>query len=152
MQKIVPFLWFEKPVKEVVDFYSTVFKDNIQLIEKQGTEGDGAFMSATVKIYGQEFILFNAGPFKPFSPATSFFINCQTQEEVDYLWENLGAGGAKQCGWIDDKFGVTWQIIPVQLGKLLGDPDRVKANRVMQAMMKMSKIIIADLEKAYNGE
>jgi predicted 3-demethylubiquinone-9 3-methyltransferase (glyoxalase superfamily) len=150
MQKIVPFLWFEAPINEVVDFYTSVFKD-IQVTDKKG--GGDSFMSATVRIHGQEFILFNAGPFSKFSPATSFFINCETQEEVDKLWDKLAEEGKpNRCGWIDDKFGVTWQIVPVQLGRLLSDPDRDKANRAMQAMMKMNKIVIADLEKAYNGE
>jgi predicted 3-demethylubiquinone-9 3-methyltransferase (glyoxalase superfamily) len=151
MQKIVPFLWFEDKIEEAVDFYASVFTD-IEVVSKQGFGGPVPFKSATLRIHGQEFIMFSAGPFAKFSPATSFFINCETQEEVDYLWDKLGDGGAKQCGWIDDKFGVTWQIVPTALNRLLSDPDREKANRVMQAMMKMSKIIIADLEKAYRGE
>lgn len=152
MQKIVPFLWFEDKVEEAVDFYTSVFKD-IHVIDKKGFEGNGAFKSATLRIHGQEFILFSAGPFAKFSPATSFFINCETQEEVDYLWEKLSEGGKpNRCAWLDDKFGVTWQIVPTILGKLLADNDREKAGRVMQAMMKMDKIIIADLQKAYNGE
>ncbi|MBW4891614.1 VOC family protein [Mucilaginibacter sp. HMF5004] len=152
MQKIVPFLWFEDRVEEALEFYTSVFTD-FEVVSKQGFGGAGAFKSATVRIYGQEFILFSAGPFAKFSPATSFFINCETQEEVDMLWNKLGDGGKpNRCGWLDDKFGLTWQIVPTALGRLLGDTDRVKANRVMEAMMKMNKIVIADLEKAYDGE
>ncbi len=151
MQKIVPFLWFEDRVEEAVEFYTSVFP-NAEVSNKSGFDGPGAFKSATLTVYGQQFILFSAGPFHKFSPATSLFVNCETQEEVDRLWEKLSEGGKpNRCGWIDDKFGLTWQIIPTALGRLLGDPDREKAGRAMQAMMQMNKIIIADLEKAFEG-
>jgi predicted 3-demethylubiquinone-9 3-methyltransferase (glyoxalase superfamily) len=152
MQKIVPFLWFEDKVEEAVEFYTSVFTD-VEVVDKKGFGASVGFKSATLRIYGQEFILFSAGPFAKFSPATSFFVNCETQEEVDRLWDKLSEGGKpNRCGWIDDKFGVTWQIIPTALNKLLNSADRMKANRAMQAMMQMSKIIVADLEKAYNAE
>ena len=129
MQKIVPFLWFDGRAEEAMNFYISIFKNS-----KIGTVtrcGDG-------------------GPMFKFSPAISLFVNCETQAEVDQLWEKLSAGGKpNRCGWLDDKFGVSWQVIPTTLGKLLSDPDPKKASRVMQAMMHMTKIDIAGLKAAY---
>jgi len=151
--KITPFLWFDSEAEEAANFYVSIFKDSkIVSLSRYGEAGPGAkgsVMSAVFQIEGQEFIALNGGPVFNFSPAISFFVNCGSQEEVDYLWEKLGEGGKpNQCGWLDDQFGVTWQIVPTVLGKLLNDPNPEKAKRVMQAMMKMTKLDIATLEKA----
>ena len=157
MKKITPFLWFEKSPEEAVNFYLSIFKNSKLISRNNWAEGTpmpaGSMMSATIDLEGQELIIFNAGPYFKFTEATSLFVNCDSQEEIDYFWEKLTADGGQpsKCGWLKDKFGLSWQIIPPVLGKLLGDKDSAKAKRVMQAMMKMDKIIIADLEKAYNG-
>jgi predicted 3-demethylubiquinone-9 3-methyltransferase (glyoxalase superfamily) len=157
MKKITPFLWFEKSPEEAVNFYLSIFKNSKLISRNNWAEGTpmpaGSMMSATIDLEGQELIIFSAGPMFKFTEATSLFVNCETQEEIDYFWEKLTADGgqASRCGWLKDKFGLSWQIIPPVLGKLLGDKDSAKAKRVMMAMMKMDKIIIADLEKAYNG-
>ena len=151
MQKVTPFLWYNGNVAEVVDFYTSVFK-NARVVEKHNL-GGGKIMSATIEIEGQQLILFDGGPTFTFTPAISLFVNCETQEEVDYLWEKLSAGGAKsRCGWLQDKYGLSWQVIPSALGKLMGDADRVKAKRVMDAMLKMDKIDIKALQQAYDQE
>jgi predicted 3-demethylubiquinone-9 3-methyltransferase (glyoxalase superfamily) len=154
MQKITPFLWFDHQAEEAMNFYMSVFRNS--RILNVNRYGEGAplpkctVLTASFVLNGQEFIALNGGPIYKFSPATSFVVNCDDQAEVDYYWEKLGAGGKyNQCDWLDDKFGVTWQIVPTQLGKLLSDPDPVKAGRVMQAMMKMQKIDIATLQRAY---
>jgi|SRR5690606_1262438 len=138
---ITPFLWFDGNLEEAVQFYSGVFKTHV--ISQNP-------MSAEFEIEGQRFMGLNGGPNFKFNEAVSFFISVETQDEVDYYWNALTAnGGAEgQCGWLKDKFGVSWQVIPKTLGRLLGDPDRERAQRVVQAMLKMQKIIIADLEKA----
>ena len=138
---ITPFLWFDGNLEEAVTFYSSVFKTHV--ISQNP-------MSAEFEIEGQRFMGLNGGPNFKFNEAVSFFISVETQDEVDYYWNALTAnGGAEgQCGWLKDKFGVSWQVIPKTLGRLLGDPDRERAQRVVQAMLKMQKIIIADLEKA----
>lgn len=139
MKKVTPFLMFDNNAAEAMDFYVSIFK-NSKIIDK------GSF-----EIDGQEFLVFNGGPYFKFSEGISLFINCDSQQEVDDLWEKLSAGGEKsQCGWVKDKFGVSWQVIPSVLMKMLNDPDPVKSKRVMDAMLKMNKIIIKDLEKAYN--
>ncbi len=145
MQKITPFLWFDGRLEEAVKFYTSVFKDSRVVSINP--------MSATFVIEGQEFMGLNGGPMFTFNEAVSFFIRCETQAEVDYYWSVLTAdGGAEsKCAWLKDKFGVSWQVVPSALGRYLGDADREKANRVMQAMMKMSKIVIADLERAAAG-
>lgn len=151
MQKIVPFLWFDGKAEEAMNFYTSIFKDSkIKTIHRYGDAGPkGTVMSGTFEINGQEFMALNGGPQFSFTPAISFFVNCETQAEVDELWEKLSAGGEKsRCGWLRDKYGVSWQIIPTTLGKMLGDPDRAKANRVMQAMLKMDKIDIQGLQRA----
>lgn len=153
---ITPFLWFNGRVQEAIDFYTTVFK-NSKIINAHHLPGDvpgakGKILTATIELDGQKFMMLDGGIHFQFSPATSFFVSCTNQQEVDELWEKLSAGGKpNRCGWIDDKFGVTWQIIPKALGELMGDPDPVKSKRVMDAMMKMGKIIIKDLEKAYSN-
>jgi predicted 3-demethylubiquinone-9 3-methyltransferase (glyoxalase superfamily) len=145
MQKITPFLWFDCSLQEVVDFYSRVFPNT--RVESLSP------MSASFVIEDQEFMALNGGPQFKFNEAVSFFIRCETQEEVDYFWRELTSGGGveSQCGWLKDRFGVSWQVIPNALSKYLGDKDRAKANRVMQAMFKMKKIEIAALDAAYEG-
>lgn len=150
MQKITPFLWFNNNLEEAMNFYASIFKSTT--IKNVNKQGDQVF-SATFEIEGQQFYGMNGGPMFTFNEAISFFVNCNSQEEVDELWEKLSAGGEKsRCGWLKDKFGLSWQIIPTQLGKLLGDPDPQRASRAMQAMMKMGKIIIKDLEDAADGK
>jgi predicted 3-demethylubiquinone-9 3-methyltransferase (glyoxalase superfamily) len=149
MQKITPFLWFNDKAEEAMSFYVSVFKNS-----KPGrvTRNGGTVMSVTFTLEGQEFMALNGGPEYHFTPAISLFVNCATQEEVDELWEKLSAGGKKdRCGWLRDRYGLSWQIIPSALGEMLGDSDPVRAQRVMQAMLKMDKIDIAELKKAYEG-
>jgi len=157
MQKIRPFLWFDNNAEEAITFYTSIFKNSkIGDIHRYGDAGPGpkgAVMSATFQIEGQEFMVLNGGPHFKFTPAISFFVNCETQEEVDELWEKLLAGGeTMQCGWLKDKFGMSWQIIPKALGELLGDKDPQKSQRVMKAMMKMIKIDVAELKRAHEGK
>ena len=145
--KITPFLWFNGQAEEATSFYISVFKN-----AKAGrvTKGpNGAVISTTFTLEGQEFMALNGGPQYSFTPAISLFVNCETQREVDELWDKLTAGGKPgRCGWLEDKFGLSWQIIPTVLGKLLNDPDRARAQRVMQAMLKINKLDIAQLEAA----
>jgi predicted 3-demethylubiquinone-9 3-methyltransferase (glyoxalase superfamily) len=144
MPKISPFLWFDGNMEQAVNFYASVFKD-ARIVSMNP-------MSATFELLGQRFIALNAGPHHKFNEAVSFFIHCSDQTEVDYYWSKLTAGGAEQpCGWVKDPFGLSWQVIPDALGQLLSDPDRAKAQRVMQAMLKMKKIVIADLHAAAAG-
>ena len=154
MQKITPFLWFDTQAEEAANFYTSLFKNSkIGEIRRYGDAGPrpkGMVLTVTFSIEGQEFVALNGGPHYSFTPAISLFVNCETQAEVDRLWDQLCAGGKpNQCGWVTDKFGVTWQIIPTMLGKLLADPDPKKASRVMQAMLQMNKIDIERLEQAY---
>jgi predicted 3-demethylubiquinone-9 3-methyltransferase (glyoxalase superfamily) len=156
MQKITPFLWFDGQAEEAMNFYVSVFKNSkVGSVTRYGEAGPGpkgTVMSATFQLEGEEFFALNGGPQFSFTPAISFFVNCETQEEVDKLWEKLSAGGKKdRCGWLKDKYGLSWQIIPTILGTLLRDKDPEKAKRVMQAMMGMDKIDIALLEQAYVG-
>ena len=145
MTSITPFLWFANNVQEAVAFYKAVFPN-----AKVETVSD--FM-AVFELEGQRFHALNGGPQYRFTEAVSFFISVETQAEVDYFWSRLTADGGEEsrCGWLKDKFGLSWQVIPSALGRYLGDPDRTRANRVMQAMMEMRKIIIADLDRAYAG-
>ena len=154
MQKITPFLWFDNQAEEAMNFYVSIFKNSkIGGVTRNGDAGPGpkgTVMSATFQLEGQEFLALNGGPHFKFTPAISMFVDCKTQQEVDELWEKLSAGGSKQqCGWLQDKFGLSWQIIPSALGELMNDPDPVKAGRVMQAMMKMTKIDIEGLKRAH---
>ena len=153
MQKITPFLWFDGKAEEAMNFYVSIFKNSkIGSIGRYGEAGPGpkgSVMSATFELDGQEFFALNGGPAFTFTPAISFFVNCETQEEVDELWEKLSAGGStNRCGWLQDKFGVSWQIVPSILGKLLQDKDAAKSTRVMKAMLQMDKLDIRGLEQA----
>jgi predicted 3-demethylubiquinone-9 3-methyltransferase (glyoxalase superfamily) len=151
MQKITPFLWFDGKAEEAMNFYVSVFKDSkIVSVSRSGAEGKAT--GCTFQLEGQEFMALNGGPQFTFTPAISLFVNCETQPEVDELWEKLSEGGEKgRCGWLKDKFGLSWQIIPSILGKLLRDKDAEKAERVVQAMMQMNKIDIKTLQKAHDG-
>jgi predicted 3-demethylubiquinone-9 3-methyltransferase (glyoxalase superfamily) len=146
MTSITPFLWFDHDLHDVVAFYKSVFP-------KTKVEAVSDFM-ATFELEGQRFNALNGGPRFTFNEAVSFFIGVETQDEVDFFWNGLLADGgeASRCGWLKDKFGLSWQVVPSALGRYLRDPDRTKADRAMQAMMTMQKIIIADLEKAFAGE
>jgi len=153
MQKIVPFLWFDGNAEEAVNFYVSIFKSaKITSVTRYGDAGPGptgSVMAATFQLEGQDFYALNGGPMFKFTPAISLFVNCETQKEVDELWEKLSEGGRQdQCGWLQDKYGLSWQVVPTVLGRLLGDKDREKANRVMKAMLQMRKIDIKGLEDA----
>jgi predicted 3-demethylubiquinone-9 3-methyltransferase (glyoxalase superfamily) len=152
MKKITPFLMFDNNAEEAINLYTSLFKNSkITRMTRQGK--DGPLTSGVFEIDGQEFYAFNGGPYFKFSEGLSLFVNCETQAEVDTLWEKLSEGGEKsQCGWLKDKFGVSWQIIPSVLGELLGDPDPKKSGQVMQAMLKMTKIDIAALRQAYEQQ
>ena len=157
MQKITPFLWFDGKAEEAMNFYVSVFKNSKVVSGTRYGEGGpgpkGTVMSATFQLDGQDFFALNGGPQFKFSPAISFFVNCETQQEVDELWEKLSEGGGKhRCGWLWDKYGLSWQVIPSVLGKMLGDKDAEKAKRVMQAMLQMDKIDINGLKQAYDVE
>jgi predicted 3-demethylubiquinone-9 3-methyltransferase (glyoxalase superfamily) len=149
-KKITPFLWFDKNLKEITDFYISVFPE--AKLTSNGTLSDtpsGNVETATLEIFGQELSMMTAGPTFKFTEAISFVISCENQEEVDYYWDKLTAGGEEsQCGWLKDRYGLSWQVVPTALQKSLGDSDREKAGRAMQAMLKMKKIIITDLENA----
>ena len=155
MQKITPFLWFDDKAEEAMNFYLAIFKNSkAGNIYRNGDSagGSGKVMSVTFELDGQPFMAMNGGPHFTFSPAISMFVNCETQSEVDELWEKLSAGGEKsRCGWLKDKYGLSWQIIPSALGTLLHDKDPAKAKRVMQAMMQMTKIDIKALQQAHEG-
>jgi len=153
MQKITPFLWYDGNAEEAAKFYISIFENSkMGKISRYGDAGPGpkgSVMSVTFQIEGQEFFALNGGPHFKFTPAISFFVNCETQNEVDDLWEKLSAGGrTDRCGWLQDKFGLSWQIIPTVLGQLLGDKDPQRANRAMQAMLQMTKIDIKKLQRA----
>jgi len=156
VQKITPFLWFDGKAEEAADFYISIFKNSkIVDIMRSGDAGPGpkgSVLGVTFALDGQEFIALNGGPMFKFSPAISFFVHCETQEEVDRFWEALSAGGQKQpCGWLQDKYGVSWQIVPTVLDKMLRDPDSTKSSRVMKAMLQMHKLDIAELKRAYEA-
>ena len=154
MKKITPCLWFDGNAEEAVNFYTSVFKDfKIGEVTRYGDAGPGpkgSVLTVAFELEGQEFIALNGGPTYQFSPAVSFFVNCDTQEEIDEFWEKLSDDGqTQQCGWLTDKYGVTWQIVPRVLGTMLQDEDAAKSKRVMQAMLKMTKLDIALLRQAY---
>jgi predicted 3-demethylubiquinone-9 3-methyltransferase (glyoxalase superfamily) len=149
MKNIIPYLWFNGRAEEAMNYYVSVFED--AEMGKVTRIGDN-IVTGNFYLRGQEFMVLDGGPMFSFSPAISFFVNCETQEEVDGLWAKLSDGGEEQmCGWLSDKFGVSWQIIPTALGRLMNSDDAAAAQRVMQAMLQMKKIIIADLEAAHKG-
>ncbi len=157
MQKITPCLWFDGKAEEAMTFYTSIFKKskigNVMRYGDAGPGKKGTVLSATFELDGQEFIALNGGPMFKFSPAISLFVKCETQEEIDDFWAKLLKGGApQQCGWLTDKFGVSWQIVPTILSEMLRDKDPVKANRVMQSMLKMIKLDIKLLQQAYDQE
>jgi len=155
MQRITPFLWFDTQAEEAATFYASIFKNSkILKVARYGEAGPGpagSVMIMNFQIEGQEFIALNAGPRFKFTEAISFVINCQTQEEVDHYWNKLTADGGQEsmCGWLKDKYGLSWQVTPTILGELMADKDAKKAQRVMQAMLQMKKIDIAALKRAY---
>jgi len=151
MKKITPFLWFDTQAEEAMNFYVSIFKNSKVLGVTPGPNGIAS--SVSFELEGQEFIGLNAGPHYKFNEAVSFFVDCKNQEEVDNLWARLTADGGEEsmCGWLKDKYGLSWQIIPSALGELMGDKDPEKAKRVMDAMLKMNRIIVADLKRAYDG-
>lgn len=150
MPKITPFLWFDGQAEEAAYFYASIFKDaKILNVSRK----DGKVLVVTFELLGQKFMALNAEPIFRFTEAVSFFVDCATQEEVDYYWNRLLEGGQKsRCGWLKDKYGLSWQIIPSALMRLMGDPDPAKSKAVFEAMLKMDKIVIADLEKAAEGK
>jgi predicted 3-demethylubiquinone-9 3-methyltransferase (glyoxalase superfamily) len=156
MQKIVPYLWYDDQAEEAANFYTSIFKNskilNVTRYGEAGPRPQGMVMTVTFQLDGQEFVALNGGPEFTFSPAISFFVHCETQEEVDELWEKLSEGGEKEvCGWLRDKYGVSWQIVPTILGEMLNDTDPARSQRVTQAIMQMDKLDIAKLKQAYEG-
>jgi predicted 3-demethylubiquinone-9 3-methyltransferase (glyoxalase superfamily) len=154
MQKITPCLWFDNNAEEAVHFYTSIFKNSKVLNLSRYGEGqqmpEGTVLTITFQLNGQDFMALNGGPIFKFTEAISFCLDCETQAEVDELWEKLSTDGEEsQCGWLKDKYGLSWQIVPSALGKLMSDPDPAKSQRVMQALMQMKKIDIASLQRAY---
>ena len=157
MQKITPFLWYDSKAEEAANFYVSIFKNSkFLIIARCGDAGPGpkgSVMMVTFQLEEQKFMALNGGPHYTFSPAISFFVDCETQAEVDELWERLSSGGSElQCAWLKDKFGVSWQIVPRALIELMQDKDPVKSQRVFKAMLQMTKIDIEGLKRAYRGE
>jgi predicted 3-demethylubiquinone-9 3-methyltransferase (glyoxalase superfamily) len=156
-RKITTFLWFDNNAEEAANFYVSIFKNSKIVSISRYSEGApgpaGTAMTVNFELDGQEFIALNGGPQFKFTEAISLFVNCATQEEVDYFWSELTADGGQEsrCGWLKDKFGLSWQIVPTALGELLGNKDRKKAQRAMQAMLKMKKIDIGELKRAAEG-
>jgi predicted 3-demethylubiquinone-9 3-methyltransferase (glyoxalase superfamily) len=160
-QKITPFLWFDDKAEEAAKFYTSIFKNSkIGDIARYDEEAakptgrpPGSVMVVEFQLDGQDFVALNGGPLFKFTEAISFVVNCETQEEVDYFWSKLSAGGEEsRCGWLKDKFGLSWQVVPVVLIEMLADKDKAKAKRVMHAMLQMDKIDIPTLNKAYDGK
>jgi predicted 3-demethylubiquinone-9 3-methyltransferase (glyoxalase superfamily) len=158
MQKITPFLWFDNQAEEAAQFYTSVFKNSkLGAISRYGDAGPGpkgSVLVANFTIEGQEFSALNGGPIFRFTEAVSFVVHCDSQDEIDYYWDKLISGGGKpsQCGWLKDKFGLSWQIVPTALTKLMTGPDPAKTNRVMQAILSMTKLDLPTLERAYDGK
>ena len=158
MQKITPFLWFDGNAEEAMNFYTSIFKSakvtKVSRYGDPGPEPKGSVMTATIQLEGQEFILLNGGPRFKFNEAISFVVNCKSQEEIDFYWDRLLADGGitQACGWLKDKFGLSWQIVPVQMGELMSSGDAQKSDRVMKAMMQMIKLDINTLQKAFDGK
>jgi len=150
MPKITPFLWFNDQAEEAMHYYCSIFKSGKVLNVHRAS---GKVLTVTFELEGQQFMGLNGGPLFKFTEAVSLFVNCETQEEVDELWEKLSAGGEQgRCGWLKDKFGLSWQIIPKALMKLMSDPDPEKSQAVLQAMLKMNKIVVEDLRRAHEGQ
>lgn len=154
MQKITPFLWFDHQAEEAMNFYCSIFPnskaEDVSRLGEGAPTPAGAIVSVNFELDGQKFIAFNGGPLHTFTPAISLFVSCQTQDEVDELWNKLSQGGEEgPCGWLRDQFSVWWQIIPTALGEMLSDPDKKKAGNALQAMLQMQKIDIAALQEAY---
>ena len=155
-QKITTFLWFDQNAEEAANFYISIFKNSKILgVSRYGDAGPGpkgSVMTITFQLEGQEFVALNGGPQFKFTEAISLMVNCETQAEIDEMWRKLGAGGQEiECGWLKDKFGLSWQVVPVALFKMLQDPDPAKAKRAMEAMLQMKKMDLARLEQAYRG-
>jgi predicted 3-demethylubiquinone-9 3-methyltransferase (glyoxalase superfamily) len=152
MKKVTPFLWFDTQAEEAMNFYCAVFKN--AKVGEISRGPDGKAFTVNFQLEGQDFIALNAGPMFKFNESISMFVSCEDQAEVDYFWNKLTADGGEEsmCGWLKDKYGLSWQIVPKQLGDYIGGPDPVKAQRGMQAMLQMHKLVIADLKKAYDGE
>jgi predicted 3-demethylubiquinone-9 3-methyltransferase (glyoxalase superfamily) len=155
MQKITPFLWFNDNLEEAMNLYVSLFKNSkIVSVNRSGEAGPGSkgkVMSATFELDGQQFLALNGGPHFTFTPAISMFVNCETQDEIDELWEKLSAGGEKsRCGWLKDKFGLSWQIVPSVLGDMLQDKNPQKSKNTMQAMLQMGKLDIEKLWQAHD--
>jgi len=160
-QKITPFLWFNDQAEEAAKFYTSIFKDSKigkatrydEEAAKATGQPSGSVMTIEFELEGQRFVALNGGPHFKFTEAVSFVINCETQADVDHFWSKLSAGGEEsRCGWLKDKFGLSWQVVPVVLIEMLADKDAAKAKRVMNAMLQMDKIDIATLQKAYDGK
>jgi predicted 3-demethylubiquinone-9 3-methyltransferase (glyoxalase superfamily) len=160
MPKITPFLWFDNQAEEAANFYASIFKDSrIGRIARYGEEAaqktgrpPGSVMTVEFQLEGQEFVGLNGGPMFKFTEAVSFVVNCETQEEVDYFWEKLSEGGEKsRCGWLTDKFGLSWQVVPTVLIQMMHDMEAGKSQRVMEALLQMDKIDINRLREAYQG-
>jgi predicted 3-demethylubiquinone-9 3-methyltransferase (glyoxalase superfamily) len=161
MQKITPFLWFDDKAEEAVNFYLSIFKNSKitgttrydEAASKAAGRPAGSVMTVEFQLEGQEFVALNGGPHFKFTEAISFVVNCETQEEVDRFWEKLTEGGQEvQCGWLKDKYGLSWQVVPTVLNEMIQDKDAAKAHRVMQAMLQMKKIDIPTLKRAYEGQ
>jgi predicted 3-demethylubiquinone-9 3-methyltransferase (glyoxalase superfamily) len=163
IQKITPFLWFDNQAEEAASFYTSIFTNSritgVTRYDEAGAKASGrpagTVMTVAFQLEGQEFVALNGGPHFEFTEAISFVVNCESQEEIDHYWEKLSAGGdvkAQQCGWLKDKYGVSWQIVPRMLGQLLNDPDPAKSRRIMEAVLQMKKIDIETLRRVYDGE
>ena len=151
MQTITPFLWFDNNLEEALAFYTSIFKDS-EILNQSRSGPDGPLFMATFRLNGQTLMGLNGGPMYKFTEALSMFVSVETQDEVDHLWDSLSAGGElQQCGWLKDKFGLSWQIVPTALGELMGDPDPARSQRVMQAILTMVKIDIQGLRDAHAG-
>lgn len=154
IQKITPFLWFDNQAEEAAGFYTSIFKNSkIETVARYGEGGPspkGSVMTVVFQIEGQQFIALNGGPHFKFTEAISFVVNCENQDEIDELWEKLSEGGKEvECGWLKDRYGLSWQIVPTVLGKMMGDKDPERSQRVMKALLQMKKLDIAGLEEAY---
>lgn len=155
MQKITPFLWFDREAEEAAAFYASIFKNSkIMQVTRYGAAGpgpEGSVMTVAFELDGQPFLALNGGPQFPFTEAVSFSVNCQTQQEVDDLWDRLSEGGEEgPCGWLKDRYGLSWQITPTHLSEMLNDPDPERSKRVMEAMLQMTKLDLPALRRAYD--